>query len=68
MSNIVALNVSTDQEVRELLQSVADEQPKEVMVVFMKNGGVHTRSNGTFSRMRTLGALEILKHDLLHGD
>ena len=56
---------ATTKDVKALLLEVWEEKPEELLLVWMKGGEVRTRSTGTFSRMRTLGALEFLKHDIL---
>lgn len=54
-------------DVDRVLQECAQAEPDEVLIVYVKGGCVSTLSTGTFSKMRTLGALEILKHDILGG-
>jgi hypothetical protein len=52
-------------DVEDVLSQCAQADPDEVLIVYVKGGDVGTLSTGTFSKMRTLGALEILKGDLL---
>lgn len=52
-------------DVERVLAQCAQADPDEVLIVYIKGGDVSTLSTGTFSKMRTLGALEILKGDLL---
>ena len=68
MTNLVANQSTTDCEIEELLRSVIDERPEEVLIVFMKDGDVCTRSSTMFSRIRTLGALTQLQFDIAKAD
>lgn len=54
-------------DVERVLADCAQVDPDEVLIVYIKGNDVGTLSTGTFSRMRTLGALEQLKHDILVG-
>ncbi|GAC1664498.1 MAG: hypothetical protein PVS3B2_00200 [Candidatus Dormibacteraceae bacterium] len=54
-------------DVERVLADCAQADPDEVLIVYVKGGNVCTLSTGTFSKMRTLGALELLKDDILHG-
>jgi hypothetical protein len=66
MAEVVSLVSKQLDSIDALLDEVRDAKPEEVLIVYITSDGtVRTRSNGTFSRMRTIGALEILKHDLL---
>ena len=65
---VVPILKATSQGVDALLAEASAAKPEELLLVWMKSGEVQTRSTGTFSRMRTLGALELLKHDILKGD
>ena len=64
----IAIGRATQDEIEAILEDVRKAEPEEILIVFMKSGDVQTRSNGTFSRMRTVGALEILKNDILNND
>lgn len=54
-----------ERDVERVLAECAQADPDEVLIVYIKGSDVGTLSTGTFSKMRTLGALEILKGDLL---
>lgn len=63
-------NIKANEKARinELLDSIKEIEPEEVMVLYMKDGFYHSKSNGTFSRIRTIGAIEALKYELLSTD
>lgn len=54
-----------ERDVERVLAECAQADPDEVLIVYIKGSDVGTLSTGTFWQMRTLGALEILKGDLL---
>ena len=67
MTNIIPVRGQTERDIAAIVDKLRAAEPDEVMVVYLKAGDVHTLSTGTFSRMRTLGALEMLKYEILAG-
>lgn len=54
-------------DVEDVLATCAEFDPDEVLIVCIKSGEAQVFSTGTFSTMRTLGALELMKQRVLYG-
>lgn len=68
MAKITALPGRGDQnEVRQRLQNALEQEYDEVFIIGTKDGLLHTTHSGYKDIERKLGALELLKHNLIDG-
>ena len=62
---VVALNANSKQCVRDLVDEVMAWEPDEIVIVAFREGEALTRTSCA-QRSKTIGALEIAKHDILN--